>query len=168
MRVKRLGAIYASRSASGFASQRRHRPAHTRPDLGLRVQCFNLDSMLLTVHDGKGQTDPNIQHPTSNIEHLTSIACPKHADWVFDVGCWVLDVPVPPKATIGQKLKSERGLHKATQGHPKATLRPVDRHRIGTPKPPQGSTKAPPRLYQGSTKALPKPPQGSTKATPRR
>jgi hypothetical protein len=42
------------------------------------------------------------EHPTSNIEHRTSIACPEHADWMFDVGCWVLNVHYeeePPKAT---------------------------------------------------------------------
>jgi integrase len=31
--------------------------------LGLRVQCFNLDAMLLTVHDGKGQKDRTVPLP---------------------------------------------------------------------------------------------------------
>ena len=31
--------------------------------LGLRVQCFNLEAMLLTVHDGKGQKDRTIPLP---------------------------------------------------------------------------------------------------------
>jgi hypothetical protein len=86
--------------------------------------------------------------------------------------------PKLPIATLWQKLKSERGLHKATQSHPKATPRPVDRHRIGTlkppqgypkatPRPPQGHPKATPRLPQGYPKATPRPPQGHPKATPR-
>lgn len=32
--------------------------------LELRVQCFNLDAMLLTVHDGKGQKDRSVPLPT--------------------------------------------------------------------------------------------------------
>jgi integrase len=31
--------------------------------VNLRVQCFNLDSMLLTVHDGKGQKDRTVPLP---------------------------------------------------------------------------------------------------------
>jgi integron integrase len=31
--------------------------------VGLRVQCFNLDAMLLTVHDGKGQKDRTVPLP---------------------------------------------------------------------------------------------------------
>jgi len=31
--------------------------------LGLRIHCFNLDSMLLTVHDGKGQKDRTVPLP---------------------------------------------------------------------------------------------------------
>ena len=34
----------------------------------------------------------NIQQPTSNIEHPLA-AAPGH--WVLDVGCWMLDVPIP-------------------------------------------------------------------------
>ena len=31
--------------------------------VGLRVQCFNLDAMLVTVHDGKGQKDRTVPLP---------------------------------------------------------------------------------------------------------
>ena len=33
------------------------------------------------------------EHPTSNIERPTSNDGPNWGRWVFDVGCWVLDVP---------------------------------------------------------------------------
>jgi len=34
----------------------------------------------------------NREHPTTNIEPSTSIACPKNAIWMFDLGCAMLDV----------------------------------------------------------------------------
>src|SRR5450756_834241 len=34
------------------------------------------------------------KHPTTNIEHPTSIDCPHRSSWVFDVGCWMLDVAI--------------------------------------------------------------------------
>jgi putative membrane protein insertion efficiency factor len=33
----------------------------------------------------------NIQHPTSNTQH--SVALRRDGQWLFDVGCWLLDVP---------------------------------------------------------------------------
>ena len=47
------------------------------------------------------------------------------------------------------KLKSERGLHKATQGHPKATLKPPTSHILWSTEPHQSHPKATPRLPQG-------------------
>src|ERR1019366_7535508 len=38
--------------------------------LGLRVQCFNLDSMLLTVHDGKGQKDRTVPLPARALPEI--------------------------------------------------------------------------------------------------
>lgn len=38
--------------------------------LELRVQCFNLDAMLLTVHDGKGQKDRTVPLPKSVAEEI--------------------------------------------------------------------------------------------------
>jgi integrase len=38
--------------------------------LGLRVQCFNLDAMLLTVHDGKGQKDRTVPLPGRALQEI--------------------------------------------------------------------------------------------------
>jgi hypothetical protein len=47
------------------------------------------------VNQGAGPTANPTQHPTSNIERPTSNDCAKRGLWMFDVGCWVLDVPSP-------------------------------------------------------------------------
>jgi integrase len=39
--------------------------------VGLRVQCFNLDAMLLTVHDGKGQKDRTVPLPARALPERT-------------------------------------------------------------------------------------------------
>jgi hypothetical protein len=33
------------------------------------------------------------KHPTSNIQHPTPNKRPNRNQWMFDVGCWLLDVP---------------------------------------------------------------------------
>ena len=38
--------------------------------MNLRVQCFNLDSMLLTVHDGKGQKDRTVPLPARALPEI--------------------------------------------------------------------------------------------------
>ena len=38
--------------------------------IGLRVQCFNLDAMLLTVHDGKGQKDRSVPIPARALPEI--------------------------------------------------------------------------------------------------
>src|ERR1017187_5528215 len=35
----------------------------------------------------------NIQHPTSNIQHPMNLRRTAAANWMFVVGCWMLDVP---------------------------------------------------------------------------
>jgi len=37
--------------------------------------------------------DGNIEHPTLNIQHPMTKLRPATGHWMFDVGCWVLDVP---------------------------------------------------------------------------
>jgi hypothetical protein len=36
---------------------------------------------------------PEQKHPTTNIQHRTFIGCHSRKHWMFDVGCWLLDVP---------------------------------------------------------------------------
>ena len=38
--------------------------------LRIRVHCFNLDSMLLTVHDGKGQKDRTVPLPARALPEI--------------------------------------------------------------------------------------------------
>ena len=38
--------------------------------VGLRVQCFNLDAMLLTIHDGKGQKDRTVPLPARALPEI--------------------------------------------------------------------------------------------------
>ena len=38
--------------------------------VNLRIQCFNLDSMLLTVHDGKGQKDRTVPLPARALREI--------------------------------------------------------------------------------------------------
>jgi integrase len=38
--------------------------------VNLRIQCFNLDSMLLTVHDGKGQKDRTVPLPARALPEI--------------------------------------------------------------------------------------------------
>ena len=38
--------------------------------LNLRIHCFNLESMLLTVHDGKGQKDRTIPLPARALQEI--------------------------------------------------------------------------------------------------
>jgi hypothetical protein len=33
------------------------------------------------------------EHPTTNIQHRTPNGCHSGGKWMFDVGCWLLDVP---------------------------------------------------------------------------
>jgi site-specific recombinase XerC len=50
--------------------------------LGWRVQCFNLDSMLLTVHDGKGQKDRTVPLPARALREIREqmeFVCRLHA-----------------------------------------------------------------------------------------
>lgn len=50
--------------------------------VNLRVQCFNLDSMLLTVHDGKGQKDRTVPLPACalpEIRHQMDVVRRLHA-----------------------------------------------------------------------------------------
>jgi hypothetical protein len=44
------------------------------------------------IGKGDGFMPVKVEHPTFNIELRTSIACPEHADWMFDVRCWLLGV----------------------------------------------------------------------------
>src|ERR1035437_1236174 len=99
LRVKRLRAIYASHSASGFASQRRHRAGDTRPDSGI-LGCVrkslaagqlrppehpaaagaqrpqNHHNLPANRFAGCGAPEANFEpeHRTSNIQHPTSRA----------------------------------------------------------------------------------------------
>jgi hypothetical protein len=34
------------------------------------------------------------EHPITNIQHSTANACASCSRWMFDIGCWLLDVPL--------------------------------------------------------------------------
>jgi hypothetical protein len=65
--------------------------------------------------DASPPNDPT-EHPTSNIQHPTLIDCAIGSHWVFDVGCWMLDVLLLRLRTSkrehrhsGNSLPEERG-----------------------------------------------------------
>ena len=72
----------------------------------------------------------------------------------------------PPIGSL-PTIRDNRVPGKATQGHPKATLKPYTVEYRAISKPPQGHPKATPRLPQSHPKATPRLPQGYPKATPR-
>jgi hypothetical protein len=76
-------------------NQMRHTPApstvRVQYVLGLRAPMRS--SRSTTGRKFIGIVVENIEHPTSNIQHPVTAQCERH--WVFDVGCWLLDVEFP-------------------------------------------------------------------------